>query len=124
MSKQYIVVKLDGDTYQIEVDKPQALDFDNCISLIHGKGNKTRIIDNMVQVHPSRFAIGRHIVIVTHIIGMPGLRETWMLLPKISYLEKHWTNYFTHVINTNAGLSQLPERYITPEAKYETIKHD
>lgn len=124
MDKRYLIVKLDEETYRIEVDKPQAVDFDDCIIMIHGTGNKTRIVDEIVQVKPKGFAIGKHIIVVTHIIGMPGLRETWALLPKHTYLEKSWTSYFKHIIETRQDLSKLPERYISSEAIYGVIKHD
>lgn len=124
MDKRYLIVKLDEDTFSIEKDGSDAVDFDQCLLFIRGAGSKSRIIDEIVQVKPKRFNIGKHIIVVTHIIGMPGLRETWALLPKNAYLENTWTTYWRHLIEIHPDLTKLPERYISPEATYGVIKHD
>ena len=124
MSDQYVVMKLEDETYAVELDKGEARNFDAVNEHIRHRNGKQNRVDHIMQVSPRRHAVGNHIVIVTHTIGLPGLRQVWALIPSAKFNQEHWSNYFKHTLASRADLTKLPERYISSDAKYIEIKHD
>lgn len=123
MDKKYLLLRLDGIAYETIVDKDTALSFDDSLVMIRDEGKKNRMVDSIVRVSKSR-TYAEHIIVVTHVMGMPGLRDIWVLLPKHTYLSSIWSNYFQYVTRVNEGLTKIPDRYIPSTSTYQEIKHD